>query len=311
MNIFSSSKQSFKQVMVSALAFAVVISGVIPPPSVDAQTCSTTTTPATTYGQVTQSINVTTAGTYRVWSRIKAPDTTNNSYYFQIDNGCAVNIGDTAIPANTWTWVNYQNASSSSLVNVTLTAGAHTLTYTGKEADVQLDRVLLLSDTACVPTGTGDNCATTDAIIPTTSITAPTANTTATVGDTVTINATATDNTAVTKVEFYVDGALKSTDTASPYSYAWPTTGIAAGAHSLSVRAYDAAGNTATSTTVNITLNPSNVVLGDANNDLRVNAIDLSILITRDGQNFAAADFNKDGTVGAADMAILLSKWTW
>ncbi len=50
---------------------------------------------------------------------------------------------------------------------------------------------------------------------------------------------------------------------------------------------------------------------GDVNNDGRVNALDLSILISHDGQNFAAADFNHDGTVGAADLAILLSKWTW
>ncbi len=51
--------------------------------------------------------------------------------------------------------------------------------------------------------------------------------------------------------------------------------------------------------------------LGDANNDGRVNAIDLSILISHDGQNYAQADFNADGTVGSADLAILLGRWTW
>ncbi len=50
---------------------------------------------------------------------------------------------------------------------------------------------------------------------------------------------------------------------------------------------------------------------GDANNDGRVNAIDLSILISRDGTNYPQADFNNDGVVGAADMAILLGRWTW
>jgi hypothetical protein len=57
-----------------------------------ATTCSTTTTPATTYGQVTQNVSVDTAGTYRAWSRIKAPNTTANSYYLQIDGGCAINV---------------------------------------------------------------------------------------------------------------------------------------------------------------------------------------------------------------------------
>lgn len=51
--------------------------------------------------------------------------------------------------------------------------------------------------------------------------------------------------------------------------------------------------------------------LGDANNDGRVNAIDLSILISNDGLNYAPADFNGDGTVGSADLAILLGRWTW
>jgi len=50
---------------------------------------------------------------------------------------------------------------------------------------------------------------------------------------------------------------------------------------------------------------------GDANNDSRVNAIDLSILISHDGQNYPPADFNGDGTIGSADLAILIGKWTW
>ncbi|HEX8181966.1 MAG TPA: IPT/TIG domain-containing protein [Candidatus Saccharimonadales bacterium] len=50
---------------------------------------------------------------------------------------------------------------------------------------------------------------------------------------------------------------------------------------------------------------------GDANNDGRVNAIDLSIILSRDAQNYPPADFNGDGTVGSADMAILLGRWTW
>ena len=84
-----------------------------------------------------------------------------------------------------------------------------------------------------------------------------------------------------------------------------------AGAKSLTAKAYDAAGNVQTSAAVTLTVTAPANGNGDANNDGRVNALDLSILISHDGQNFAAADFNRDGTVGAADMAILLSKWTW
>lgn len=212
------------------------------------------TAPPTTYGQVKQTINVVTAGTYRVWSRIKAPNTTANSYYFQTDAGaCAYNVGDsTAIPAGAWTWVNYQDATTTSTINVTLTAGAHTLIYTGKEADVQLDRVLLLVDTSCVPTGTGDNCASTDITAPSVSIGSPTAGTTVT--GSVTISATATDASGVAKVEFLIDNVVVATDTTSAYSYIWNTTTATNGTHTLTARATDTVGNAGTSTAVSVTV---------------------------------------------------------
>ena len=76
------------------------------------------------------------------------------------------------------------------------------------------------------------------------SITAPSNG--ATVVGTISINATASDNVGVTKVEFYVDGALKITDTTSPYSYSWDSTAVANGSHSLTAKAYDAAHNVGT-----------------------------------------------------------------
>ncbi len=150
-----------------------------------------------------------------------------------------------------------------------------------------------------------------DTTPPTVSITAPAGGSSVAVGTPVAIAATAVDNVAVAKVEFYVDGALKSTATAAPYGYTWPTTGLAAGAHSLAAKAYDAAGNAATSSPVSLTLTAATIIPGDTNGDGRVNAPDLSVLISYDGLNYPAADFNKDGVVGAADLAILLAHWTW
>ncbi|HEX6160172.1 MAG TPA: Ig-like domain-containing protein, partial [Thermoanaerobaculia bacterium] len=60
-----------------------------------------------------------------------------------------------------------------------------------------------------------------DTIAPTVSITTPAGG--ATVSATVTVNATAADAVGVTKVEFWLDGVLKSTDSASPYSWSWDT----------------------------------------------------------------------------------------
>ncbi len=71
---------------------------------------------------------------------------------------------------------------------------------------------------------------------------------------TITLSATASDNVGVVKVEFYIDGALNATDTASPYSTTVNSTTLANGSHSLVAKAYDAANNVGTSSTVNFTI---------------------------------------------------------
>lgn len=71
----------------------------------------------------------------------------------------------------------------------------------------------------------------------------------------VTLSAAATDNVGVTKVEFYVDGALKGTDTASPFTMSLDSTTLSNASHALTAKAYDAMGNVATSTAVNFTVN--------------------------------------------------------
>jgi hypothetical protein len=87
---------------------------------------------------------------------------------------------------------------------------------------------------------------------PTVSITSPTNS--SSVSGTVSVSASATDNVGVTKVEFYVNGALKATDTATPYLYSWNTSGLAAGTYTLMAKAYDAAGNVGQSSNVSVTL---------------------------------------------------------
>ena len=92
-----------------------------------------------------------------------------------------------------------------------------------------------------------------DAVPPTVGITAPAAG--ATVSGNVTLSASAGDDVGVTKVEFYVDGNLLATDTASPYSTTWSTASAANGSHTLSAKAYDARGNVGTSAAVGVTVN--------------------------------------------------------
>ncbi|HEY8183967.1 MAG TPA: Ig-like domain-containing protein [Thermoanaerobaculia bacterium] len=91
-----------------------------------------------------------------------------------------------------------------------------------------------------------------DTTPPTTSITAPAAG--ATVSGTTTVTASASDNVSVTKVEFYLDNVLQSTDTTSPYSWSWNTTTATNGSHALTSKAYDAAANVGASAAVNVTV---------------------------------------------------------
>jgi hypothetical protein len=74
-----------------------------------------------------------------------------------------------------------------------------------------------------------------------------------------TVNATisATDDVGVTKVEYYLDGALANTATTAPYSWAWNTTASSNASHSLVAKAYDAAGNVGTSSAVTVSVSNS------------------------------------------------------
>ncbi len=84
-----------------------------------------------------------------------------------------------------------------------------------------------------------------DTIKPTVYFTAPTANGTV-VSGTYAISAYAVDNVGVAKVKFFLDNTatrLGDNITSTPYSYAWDTTAVSSGTHTLIVQAYDAAGN--------------------------------------------------------------------
>ena len=83
---------------------------------------------------------------------------------------------------------------------------------------------------------------------PAVSITNPANNATVARKSNVTITATASDNVGVTRVEFFVNGALQCTDTAAPYSCVWRVPGAMNKPYQLQARAFDLAGNQGTST---------------------------------------------------------------
>lgn len=97
---------------------------------------------------------------------------------------------------------------------------------------------------------------------PSVNITSPTSG--SSVSNTVAVTANASDNVGVSRVSFYVDGALHSEDVSAPYSFSLNTSTLSSGVHSISATARDAAGNTnshAIQVSVNTTvINPPNTL---------------------------------------------------
>ncbi len=85
---------------------------------------------------------------------------------------------------------------------------------------------------------------------PTVSISAPASG--ATVTGLVGVDVAATDNTAVDRVELRVNGTTVAIDTASPFAFAWDSTGVPNGMIGLVAYAFDAAGNSKASFAVSV-----------------------------------------------------------
>ncbi len=211
------------------LILLIILISLFKASSVQAQT-SCPTVPTNT-GTVTFS-TTTTAGTYRVWSRMKAADSINNSFYLKIDNNCAILVGNSSqISSSTWTWVDYQNGNTSTKINATLTAGAHVITLIGNEPGVSVDKVLLTKNLSCVPIGFGTNC---PAELPTSSpAPSPTLNPTST--STPTPTPTSTPTPVPGSFSQYIEAenfTLSSPMTKGSDTRAWngqyisPTTGV-------------------------------------------------------------------------------------
>ncbi|MEX2012664.1 MAG: Ig-like domain-containing protein [Patescibacteria group bacterium] len=90
-----------------------------------------------------------------------------------------------------------------------------------------------------------------DSVKPTIRLTYPTNG--SNVSRTIKLTAEVSDNIKVIKVEFYLDGVLLGADTSGPYTANWNTRRADNGQHQIYAKAYDAAGNTATTAVISVT----------------------------------------------------------
>jgi len=72
-----------------------------------------------------------------------------------------------------------------------------------------------------------------------------------TISGTVALEVEASDNTSVVEVELYVNGGLIGTDSMTPYQFSWDTAQVADSNVTFVAKAYDAAGNVASSNPIN------------------------------------------------------------
>jgi chitinase len=139
-------------------------------------------------------------------------------------------------------------------------------------------------------------------IPPTVSLTSPATN--AAASGTVSVSASAADNVGVTSVEFYVNGVLQATDTATPYLYSWNTAALPSGPYTLTAKAYDAAGNVGTSADVSVTVvndvTPPTVTLVTPANGATVSGIPAVTANASDNVAVTKVEFYLDGALLSA-----------
>src|SRR5581483_7780577 len=157
-----------------------------------------------------------------------------------------------------------------------------------------------------------DDAGSSDTTPPATSITAPANG--ATVSGTTTVTASASDNVGVSRVEFNLDGALQSTDTTAPYSWSWNTTASSNASHTLTSTAYDAAGNSATSTAVSVTVNndltaPATSITAPANGSTVSGTVSVTASAS-DNVGVTRVEFYLDGALKSTDTSSPYS-WSW
>ncbi len=142
-----------------------------------------------------------------------------------------------------------------------------------------------------------------DTIKPTTSITSPLNS--EEVSGSVSISASASDDVGVVGVQFKLNGAnLNSEDNTAPYETTWNTETVSNGSYTLTVVARDAAGNTTTSSSVNVSVNnvsedvlvvPPEVELVSPNSGANLSGIVTVSASAEDDKGIAGVQFKIDG----------------
>jgi hypothetical protein len=171
--------------------------------------------------------------TDEVWLRVTLAvhGSTLQAQVYRIDTGMYLTVAGTWQAAPAWALT----AADAALAGPGLAGLARPASYAG---------TVTFDDFAV--TGAGG-----DSVAPSVTVTSPAAG--ASLSGVVTVRATATDNVGVVNTVLQIDGGTRATASIAPYQWALDTTTVANGSHTITVLAYDAAGNVgAASVTVTV-----------------------------------------------------------
>jgi regulation of enolase protein 1 (concanavalin A-like superfamily) len=196
----------------------------------------------------------------------------------------------------TWTLVGSDTISMASTVYVGLAANSHN----GSAATTAV------FDNVSIKTASGNQA-------PTVALTAPANGATFTAPATISMAANASDlENQLSRVEFYSGTTLLGTDTTSPYSFSW--TNVPAGTYSLTAKAYDTGGASATSTAVTVsvtaTSTPPRLVVFTAPTDHATNVTSYLLEVFASGANpstatpIASSDLGKPTPASNGDITV-------
>lgn len=302
------------------LIYALVAIAIVPPFHARNASAAACVAPGTDYGQVTNlSTNIDTAGTYRIWTRMAAENSSNNTYLLEIDGNTCFTVGGSGVPVysngasthfvnNTTNWRNTTNTGS--VVSMNLSTGTHTIKLIGNAPGVVIDRLIFTTSTSCTPTGTGANCA--DTTAPTISAIASSSVTTTGANISWTTN-----DTSTTRVEYGLTtsyGSFTTLNSSLVTSHTATLSGLTAGTtYNYRVISTDEAGNTATSSNRTFTTVALPTYAGtDINQDGRVDILDVSMMISvwnQTGPGLGRNDINGDGVVNILDLSMLIANY--